>query len=268
MRSVKTQIPIPRFQPVSELAYLVIREGAKWSDVFRLVPGQAVTIGRAPTNQIVIKDERCSRNHVEVFLSAGQWTLRDLDSRNGTMVGNQRIKGDWLLHAGRHDPHRPLAIGLRPPPGRGLFRLRRHAASAGRAAGRRRRATAAARERRLAACWRPVEPDDDHPPPRADAVPRAGRGGGGASGMSKIGRAAAKLCRLAFELAKAPDVGQHGRAGPGRPGRGDADRRRGGAALPRDYQGEPRGRGPGGASPRGAPRHTTTSGSRTSWPPP
>ena len=32
---------------VSQLAYLVIREGSKWSDVFRLVPGQAVTIGRA-----------------------------------------------------------------------------------------------------------------------------------------------------------------------------------------------------------------------------
>ncbi len=71
------------------LAYLVIREGSKWSDVFRLVPGQSVTIGRAPTNQIVIKDERCSRNHAEVFLSDGQWTLRDLDSRNGTIVGEQ-----------------------------------------------------------------------------------------------------------------------------------------------------------------------------------
>ena len=60
---------------MSQLAYLVIREGAKWSDVFRLVPGQSVTVGRAPTNQIVVKDERCSRNHVEVFLSGGQWTF-------------------------------------------------------------------------------------------------------------------------------------------------------------------------------------------------
>ena len=55
---------------MAQLAYLVIREGSKWSDVFRLVPGQSVTVGRAPTNQIVIKDERCSRTHVEVFLSA------------------------------------------------------------------------------------------------------------------------------------------------------------------------------------------------------
>ena len=68
--------------------------------MFRLVPGQSVTIGRAPTNQIVLKDERCSRNHVEVFCSGGQWTLRDLDSRNGTLVGNQRVSGDWPLQPG------------------------------------------------------------------------------------------------------------------------------------------------------------------------
>ena len=69
------------------LAYLVIREGSKWTDVFRLVPGQAVTIGRAPTNQIVIKDERCSRAHAELFHSQGHWVVRDLESRNGTVVG-------------------------------------------------------------------------------------------------------------------------------------------------------------------------------------
>ena len=57
-------------------------------------------IGRAPTNQIVVKDERCSRMHVEVFMSAGQWTLRDLDSRNGTIVGNQVVSGDWNLKPG------------------------------------------------------------------------------------------------------------------------------------------------------------------------
>src|SRR5882757_3988863 len=82
------------------LAYLVIREGAKWTDVFRLVPGQPVTIGRAPTSQIVVKDERCSRAHAEVFYSQGKWVVRDLDSRNGTAVGSHMIRGDHLLEAG------------------------------------------------------------------------------------------------------------------------------------------------------------------------
>lgn len=82
------------------LAYLVIREGSKWTDVFRLVAGRTVTIGRAPTNQIVIKDERCSRHHAELFLSKENWILRDLESRNGTFVGDQQVEGDWTLSPG------------------------------------------------------------------------------------------------------------------------------------------------------------------------
>ena len=85
---------------MSQSAYLVIREGSKWSDVFRLVPGQSATIGRAPTNQIVLKDERCSRNHAEVFMSGGQWTLRDLESRNGTLLGTEIVRGDLVLKPG------------------------------------------------------------------------------------------------------------------------------------------------------------------------
>src|SRR5687767_521332 len=82
------------------LAYLVIREGTKWTDVYRLVPGRTVTIGRAATNQIVIKDERASRNHAEVFLTQGRWTVRDLESRNGTFVGERQVRGDYALEAG------------------------------------------------------------------------------------------------------------------------------------------------------------------------
>lgn len=82
------------------LAYLVIREGTKWTDVFRLIPGRTATIGRAATNQIVIKDERCSRYHAEIFLTAGKWTLRDLDSRNGTTIQKQRVRGDNELTPG------------------------------------------------------------------------------------------------------------------------------------------------------------------------
>jgi len=79
------------------LAYLVIREGTKWTDMLRLTPGRTVTIGRASTNEIVIKDERCSRSHAEVFLSGGKWTIRDLDSRNGTLVQGKPIHGDYVL---------------------------------------------------------------------------------------------------------------------------------------------------------------------------
>ena len=97
------------------LAYLVIREGSKWSDVFRLVPGQSVTIGRAPTNQIVLKDERCSRNHVEVFLSQravdpprpGQPQRHDGRHAAGRAAITPLKPGD-IIRIGH------IAIGLRP----------------------------------------------------------------------------------------------------------------------------------------------------------
>ena len=52
------------------VAYLVIREGSNWTDVFRLIEGESVTIARAPINRIVLKDDRCSRNHAEIFHSS------------------------------------------------------------------------------------------------------------------------------------------------------------------------------------------------------
>ncbi len=54
----------------------------------------------APTNQIVLKDDRCSRNHVEVFFAGETRVVRDLDSRNGTLIGSQRISADHVLKAG------------------------------------------------------------------------------------------------------------------------------------------------------------------------
>ncbi|MEC9094543.1 MAG: FHA domain-containing protein, partial [Planctomycetota bacterium] len=82
------------------LAYLVIRDGTKWSDVFRLVPGRTITVGRAPTNQIVINEEQASRHHAEIYLTEGHWVVRDLESRNGTAVGNDRLHGDYRLQPG------------------------------------------------------------------------------------------------------------------------------------------------------------------------
>ena len=69
------------------IAYLVVREGSKWRDVYRLTPGQVMTIGRAPTNRIVLHDEVCSRYHCEVFQNGSAWKIRDLQSRNGSYSG-------------------------------------------------------------------------------------------------------------------------------------------------------------------------------------
>ncbi len=83
------------------IAYLVVREGNKWRDVYRLTPGQVMTIGRATTNRIVLHDEVCSRHHCEVFQDGSVWTLRDLDSRNGTLVDDEPVEGDFALQPGQ-----------------------------------------------------------------------------------------------------------------------------------------------------------------------
>src|SRR5690606_1889044 len=87
-------------RPSDAVAYLVVRDGNTWRDVFRLIPGQVTTVGRAPTNRIVLRDEVCSRNHCEIFQSGQKWTLRDLGSRNGTHINNVQVAGDSELNPG------------------------------------------------------------------------------------------------------------------------------------------------------------------------
>ena len=93
-------MPDKKPQNSPDVAYLVIRDGKNWSDVFRLMPGRTATIGRSTNSQIVIKEDQASRQHAEIFLSEGDWVLRDLNSRNGTAIGKERVTGDQTLKPG------------------------------------------------------------------------------------------------------------------------------------------------------------------------
>jgi len=95
-----------------DVAFLVVREGTSWRDVFRLSAGQVTTIGRAPTNRVVLRDEICSRNHCEVFQSGDRWTLRDLGSRNGTQVNGVNVVGDSELLEGDMIQIGPCDLGF------------------------------------------------------------------------------------------------------------------------------------------------------------
>ena len=220
---------------MAQLAYLVIREGSKWSDVFRLVPGQSVTVGRAPTNQIVLKDERCSRTHIEVFVSADQWTVRDLDSRNGTMVGNELLKGDRALHPGDlirightqlvfvyrlAEAFSDASIVVRSSPGGGEP-LTAWDADEDSSVLETSEPTTITHRRGQTKFLAPGEED--------------------ATGVSKMGRAAAKLCRLAFELAKAPDIASMAELALNGLSEGTRTDAAAMLLLPRGYQREPRG---------------------------
>lgn len=112
--------------------YLVLREGAAWREIYRLVPGSLMTIGREPTNRLVVADERCSRHHCAVFYEHSAWQIRDMDSRNGTIVNGVRIDRDVELTEGAtigigasellftSDLSRPwIRLRRRPPESRG-----------------------------------------------------------------------------------------------------------------------------------------------------
>ena len=81
-------------------AYILIWDGISWRDVVRLRELQIVTIGRSTSNKIILQDESCSRNHCEIFSGGGEWRLRDLDSRNGTLLGSEPVSGDVSLTSG------------------------------------------------------------------------------------------------------------------------------------------------------------------------
>lgn len=65
---------------------------------------QPVSIGRDPSNDIELGDERVSRHHAVLWAENGVWHIRDLDSANGTFIGHTRVSGTQAL---------PLACELR-----------------------------------------------------------------------------------------------------------------------------------------------------------
>jgi transcriptional regulator with GAF, ATPase, and Fis domain len=85
--------------PAGATAFLVIRRDDGFGDVFPLTAGQRYTLGRATTNNIVLKDDLCSREHAEVYHADGHWRVRDLDSLNGTRVNNDLLDQEWELEA-------------------------------------------------------------------------------------------------------------------------------------------------------------------------
>lgn len=58
------------------------------------------TIGRAPTNDIVISDNFASSEHALIMLRNGQWWLEDKGSRNGTMLNGDPITAPIIITNG------------------------------------------------------------------------------------------------------------------------------------------------------------------------
>ncbi|MEP0845103.1 MAG: Flp pilus assembly complex ATPase component TadA, partial [Phycisphaerae bacterium] len=71
---------------------IVTPEGSRTIDL----PSGRITLGRQSDNDVIIKDERSSRHHCVLEPATGGYTLRDLDSRNGTRVRGRRIRETFV----------------------------------------------------------------------------------------------------------------------------------------------------------------------------
>ncbi len=70
--------------------------------VFELAEAK-ITVGRTPDNKIHIADNSVSSHHAELVLDGSDYSVRDLDSTNGTRVNGEKIttsalrRGDVIL---------------------------------------------------------------------------------------------------------------------------------------------------------------------------
>jgi pSer/pThr/pTyr-binding forkhead associated (FHA) protein len=73
-------------------------ENAEQPFIFRIVPGNVKTIGRATRADFVVDAALVSRLHCQLSASAGEIEAVDLASTNGTYVNGQRVDRGRLQH--------------------------------------------------------------------------------------------------------------------------------------------------------------------------
>ncbi|HTZ82052.1 MAG TPA: sigma 54-interacting transcriptional regulator [Candidatus Acidoferrales bacterium] len=62
------------------------------------LPDGEATLGRDPTNLVAVVDPSVSRKHCLLRREDNRYQIKDLDSRNGTLVNGVSVKEQWLRH--------------------------------------------------------------------------------------------------------------------------------------------------------------------------
>ena len=79
------------------LPRLLVLSGPLKDSIIPLSEGE-ITIGREASNGIAIADPSVSRKHCLLTGQDGRFRVRDLDSRNGTLVNRAAVEEQWLQH--------------------------------------------------------------------------------------------------------------------------------------------------------------------------
>ncbi len=74
--------------------------GGKHPGLEIAVPGPEFLVGRAPEAKLRPNSDMVSRRHCMISVAEGKATIRDLGSRNGTIVNGQKIAGEHELRTG------------------------------------------------------------------------------------------------------------------------------------------------------------------------
>jgi len=70
---------------------LILKEPDRPEQIYD-IGGDHITLGRAPTNEVILQDAKASRSHAQIELGADKCTLVDLDSTNGTRVNGKLVE--------------------------------------------------------------------------------------------------------------------------------------------------------------------------------
>lgn len=76
-----------------ENAMLVLQRGAEAGRRWPLDRARAITIGRSEECEIHLPDRQVSRTHARIAWTDDGYTLEDLDSKNGTHLNGQEVRG-------------------------------------------------------------------------------------------------------------------------------------------------------------------------------
>src|SRR4051794_20908796 len=93
---------------MSTQAEVIVREGHRTLGRYFLDPGE-YTVGRDIDCDILVDADGTSRHHARITLNPEGLLVRDLDSTNGTYLGDRRVEGSAPVPLG--DPIRFGATG-------------------------------------------------------------------------------------------------------------------------------------------------------------
>jgi DNA-binding response OmpR family regulator len=100
---------------LESIAKLVVREGMGRAGQEFLLTEDVITLGRAANCQVVIDHDFASRRHAQIIRRDEVYWLRDLDSKNGTLLDNEPVMGEMPLADGAEIRIGPVTLRFIDP---------------------------------------------------------------------------------------------------------------------------------------------------------